>query len=794
MSQTLTKRIITLVILCAGINVAFAIDLRLAIDGITSYGIVKPRDSSPVDEYAVKKLALYLEEITGATFPVVEPTGLKKDQNGIFVGLSDPACTILGADPLSGMEDQEHVARSIGHDIFLYGKGKHGNLWAVMNFLEYSLGWRWYSVHEKPVLPSNPTLTLKPFNRKRNFSFAYREVQQRFGNDFYYQNRINHGYERRDRPQPGTYESKRPSTNFVHTSFSYIPPAPDNHYADRFEWQDKKNYFKTNPEFFTMNESGKRVPDKQLCYSNPALREELTKNIISDIKHARKKGWKEFIVTLDAADTGGKFCHCPGCKALEEKYRSPGGPMYDYLIELCGMLSEGYPEVMVRTLAYRRSQTQYPPVLHKGEMLPRNLIVSFAPIEDTYFADWWNHRDPDIQETYHDLLRWGEITHHLWAWLYPNPWGTGAIMPVGNIERIINNMRLMHYAGVRGVFTDHKGVNQRSGFAELQSYLIFKLMQDVYCDAGEVIREFTDHHYGYAGSLMRKYINELEQGRKEMELPPGVRYKSNYYDAQTFPYLKAENIYRWQRLFDQMENLTTDQPEKLLHVRKERRELDLATLWKWFDVKEKYPGYFQDFKVHEERIRNVYDRMTLKQSRLWPMGTGIPEEFVLQIMGGNIQNAPLPARFENIDRERIRQFVPRQHWRGEPAIIEEPDAAFGYAAPVHKPDLPFNFRFVQRDRAKSSVRRQLEPKDIVAGQYEIYELGIITLTPDCSISFSNLSGQTHLQIGSRLYEPEGDNRWEAYVSLKFEGGKYGGEGDTVRVLCDRIILVKKDGK
>ncbi|MEA3402439.1 MAG: DUF4838 domain-containing protein, partial [Armatimonadota bacterium] len=589
MKRTVACGIFAVTFCLLGLGIASAADLQLAEDGTTSHRIVAPENATPVDEYAVDTLADYLEEITGAAFPVVEPGELDEQQERIFVGLSEPARAVLGQDPLAELEDQEHITKSIDNNIFLYGKGIHGNLYAVMQFLESSLGWRWYSVHEEPVLPSKPTLTLAPFDRKRGFTFAYREVQLNFGTDFYYQHGINMGYTRRGRTEGGQYQSKLPATKFVHTSFAYIPPTPESRYADDFEWQDKMNYFETNPEFFTMNEAGQRVPNRQLCFSNPALREELTANVIRDIEHARQAGHEELIVTIDAADTGGKFCHCPDCEALEQQYRNPGGPIFDYLIELCGQLKEQYPQVMVKTLGYRRSQTQHPIVLPEGEMLPDNLIVSFAPIEDNYFADWWNNRGADIQETYRDLRGWSDIAPHLWAWMYPNPWGTGAVMPVGNIERIINNMRLMHYAGVEGVFTDHHGINQRSGFYELQSYLIFKLMQDVNCDTDAVITEFTDHHYGAAGPLMRRYIQELEEARKEMELPPGVRYKSTLYDEQTFPYLTADSIHRWQTYFDRMEELTADHPEKRLNVQKERRELDFATLWKWQDLAERYP-------------------------------------------------------------------------------------------------------------------------------------------------------------------------------------------------------------
>jgi len=44
---------------------------------------------------------------------------------------------------------------------------------------------------------------------------------------------------------------------------------------------------------------------------------------------------------------------------------------------------------------------------------------------------------------------------------------------------------------------------------------------------------------------------------------------------------------------------------------------------------------------------------------------------------------------------------------------------------------------------------------------------------------------------SRLYEPDRDDRWQAYASIKFEGVGYGGQGKEDRVLVDRAILVKQ---
>jgi len=779
---------------------AFSADLQLATEGKTDCQLVKPESPSAVDDYAAAALAKYLKQMTGAEFPVVAPGGMAADKPGIFIGLSAPALARLGSAPLAELKDQEHVARSIGQSIFLYGKGIHGNLHAVMEFLENSLGWRWYTVYEKPVVPSKPTLTLAPFSRRRGFSFASREVALRHNFEFYYQHGMNMGFTRkveRSRKRynaqiPAGIVSAMPNYKFVHSSFAYIPPAPDTKYSKTFDWLERKNYFETNPDFFSLSHSGERVKNRQLCFGNPALRSELTKNVLKHISLTSGNS----IVTIDAADTPDRFCYCPACKALEEKYGSVGGPMYDYLIELCGLLKTKHPGAMVKTLAYRRSQTQKPPVLAAGEKLPDNLIISFAPIEDSYFADW-THPDPRIQETYGDLVAWRKVATHLWAWLYPNPWGTGAAMPVGNVERLITNMRLMHKAGVTGVFTDHNGFNERGGLSELQSYLLYKLMQDVDCDTEALTREFTDHLYGAAGELVRTYINELEQGRRAMAaIPPRTTFRSSEYDKRTFPYLTVANIHRWQASFDRMEELVAGHADHLLNVRTLRRELDFATLWRWLDLQKAHPDAFKDHTVYTDRMEAVNKAKAPAGMKPRPLGKDTIGDFTAVIVGQG-REKPLPPQFDGIDKARIRTFVPRNSGRQGPKRVPDPDAAFGYAATVHKPDMPFQFGFYQwkRRNPPSGVhgpRVSLDRDRITPGAYQLHKLGAITVTPDSWVWFSAKSWATNLQLGERLYEPGADNLWETYVSFKCDGPSYGGTAKEDQVLVDRIIFVRTD--
>lgn len=775
--------------------------INLANGGKTNYQIVADPAADGIESYAAGTLAGYLKEMTGAEFPVVAPAARDSDRPAIFIGLSRPARALLeDGDPLAGLSDEEHVARSVGPHVLLYGKGHRASLYATMEFLENSLGWRWYSPFEKPVMPKRATLILEPFSRQRGFDFVSRQLAARFNGDFYLQHGINMGLEtkflERGEPVPGHLRSWMPNENFVHTTFSYIPPSPDARYADGFDWLEKRNYFETHPEFFSIGENGERVPNLQLCFSNRGLRDELTRNVRKQLAISGDRQ----IIMIDAADRPGRFCHCADCVALEEKHGTPGGPLFDYLIELSENLRKDHPETRVKTLAYRRSQTQVPPKLPEGQRLPDNLIVDFAPIEDCYFADW-THPDESVQETFRHLKDWAAITApgNLWTWMYPNPWGTGHPVPVGNVERVATNLRLMHEIGVRGIFLDHHGVNSRSGWSELQAWLVLKLSQDIDADTGALVVEFTDHVYGPAAPLVRQYLEDLEDARKAMDsFAPGVTYKSRNFDDRTFPYLTPANLHRWQQSFDRMLAVTEESPRYRGNVEVLRRELDVATLWKWFALNEQFTDAYRDHRPIVERIAAADVAVSpagLKPA--WKLAEGEVADFATRIEAGG--EKPLPEPFASLPSDRVRSYLPVNSRRGDgPRSLPDPEAAFGIGIIVDQPRVPFRCGFAEwKSRTPSVVLRgpdlEIAPADVEPGKYRLHRLGEFEVTTDDSLIWFGRSWATSVAIGSRLYFPGETSRWEAWVSLKFTGASWSGEGED-QVVCDRVILVRKDGE
>ena len=775
------KKFCVIMLVVSSIYSAGCANMQLAKDGETSYEIVKPAQPTEVDNYAMSELYNLFKQKTGAALAVAEPDKISPDRKHIFVGLSEPALKILGENPLDGLKDQEYVARNDGDSIFLYGKGLHGNLYAVVDFMENTLGCRLCG--DNPVFILTRDLNVKPFERKGGFSFAYRSLATQ--RELTYQNGMNMGFSERNAGHkivvhkdlfPSGVKSLKGIPIFVHTSFSYIPPNPESiGHKDAFDWMENKNYFKTNPEFFTQNEAGKRVPDRQLCFSNPGLRKELTKNILKHISLLTSEWGSDLIITLDQNDSStGSFCYCQECQALGKKYQSPGGPLYDYLFDVCAVLQKEYPSVMLKILAYRRAQTQKPPVLPEGRSsFPENLIVVFCNVEDMVDVDWTN---PVNHSTYEDLVAWKKLTPHLWTWYY-YMYCSGILMPFNNIDRLANDLRMMKTAGVEGVFFELMAWD--GGMAEVTEYVFCKLTQDVNRNVQELLQEFTEAQYGPAASMALAYINELGAASKTAKEHFGHTHTTIDFERY-FTYLTPDNIWRWQGYFDQMNKVVATDARYLKNINRLRRNLDYATLGRWNDLAKAYPDYFRDHSIPRNRLGIVH--------RFY---TGFIEDCELMIKTGGIQK-PLPSQFDGIDKASIRRYVPVNGRNGtKQRIVLDSDAAFGYGATVDVPDLPFNFGFYQNDKKVHGVKVALASSQIKPAEYCVYKLGEIEVTQDCIIWFSSKSWATSLQLGSRLYEPGEPTRWEAYVSLKFDGPSYGGKAKEDLALCDQIILVRK---
>ena len=108
--------------------------------------------------------------------------------------------------------------------------------------------------------------------------------------------------------------------------------------------------------------------------------------------------------------------------------------------------------------------------------------------------------------------------------------------------------------------------------------------------------------------------------------------------------------------------------------------------------------------------------------------------------------------------------------------------------------LPFVMRFQTMLPSKTYVRkagRGVDADNIGArGEYRFYDMGAITVTPDCYVELNTYWFQANV---SEAYVAGSFNKARVYASLKFQGPAFYADdaGSKNQVWCDRIVVVQE---
>ena len=382
-----------------------AAEIRLASGGETDYTIVAPEKPTQHEQAAVKDLAMYLSQITGAKFKVGGDAPRK-----IYVGKKAPS----DDQPLM---EYERRAKEDGGDVYIYGNGLQGNAFAVYDFLEKFFDCRWYTFFGDECIPPKPEAVFDRIDLAvvPSFdSFGY------FGNASTQLIASGENFRRRSRIYDLNLELTEPflGANYSHILSRVLPPGvpvPGNQLSRPLKYFEDKAYFKTNPEFFTLTKSGKRIAYYQVCFSNPELRKTLIQNYETIVKNEYKGGPARLMADLnDKGHPGDSCCNCPECLKLNERYHDTGGAYWDFTLELCDYFAKKYPEIKLVNLAY--GITSGVPKLPGDGKTPKNLVVEIAPLGGTNFL-----RDyKDTPRVHKNIADWAKIIGGKYSvWLYP---------------------------------------------------------------------------------------------------------------------------------------------------------------------------------------------------------------------------------------------------------------------------------------------------------------------------------------------------------------------------------------
>lgn len=747
-------------------------------DGLDGHSIVRPSVLSETDAFVLKDMNGLLARSLGAELPVCTADSAPPT-NRIFFGIPPAgfSCTEL--------LDQEKVVVVKGGDVYLFGGGTNGTRYAAYDFLQNTLGFRFFDARGGMFVPDLRKAVLTDGVRWRKFAFEERECRHWVrcaGAEsalFFFRHGMNLGIAgmmKRDEAGVAADDYYMPHPNCHSLTRDYLP----------------RGSIEDHPEYFSLR-NGERIFNSQRCLSNPNVRQLLKTAFFKQLDRVKNPSY----IDLSAGDTPWRFCECDGCAALERKYGTNGGPILDVFMEFCPEAARLYPRHRLMTLAYRRSQTQSPPT--GVERMPDNFAVRFAPIEDDFSKDW---NSPANADTLADLKRWCQVCRKVIMWYYPNPYGYGDMLtpPLGNVERLANDMKIMREAGVTGGTIQHDvGAAPMAGFTELQTYVIARLFDDVALDWRKLADEFIAFEYGAAADGIRKYLAELERLRKETK----TFFPWNAGLAHC-DYLTPERLVRWGEAFDHMERMVADDRARLRNLRLLRINLDYATLCSANKVASALPDRAPSPKSLIDRIRVEADEILAdcyakqhadkaEQFTKW-LDEGL---FLAQIQSA-ADAKPLPAAlFGAVPKNRLFVTMPRSSAGG---IRDDKTAAYGKAAVYDvagKPEtmgLPlvanFGTRLPRSDRVLG-IGRGVDAENIAPqGEYRFYEMGTVELTRDCFVEIGNRSLRATLNSAYVVGE---FNKAKIYASLKFQGPAfYPAETNAQnRVWCDRVVVVRE---
>jgi hypothetical protein len=362
-----------------------------------SVAIMLPKSPDVVLKFAAEDLGRYLKQITGKTIETGNPGAI----HHIYLGMVPPGASAAEAEQLrsevANLREDGFIIRSAGPNVVILGKGRRGGLYGCYAFLERQ-GARWFFPGKQfEIVPHHALDWKTPLNVSDAPTFPKRIL-------FYWPNNYSSVVDWID------FSAK---VRLNRIAFHYTWPARDwylvlqsrllpelnkrgmeievaGHFLSTFL---PRTLFTEHPDWFRMNEQGKRINDYNL---NPFNQEALDSLASGAIPYLLKMP-EASLFHLWADDIeGGGWSHEPG----KEEYTASDQALLvsNYLVK---KLRQKLPGAHLAYLAYH--DTVYPPRLVKPEP---GLIYFYAPRERCY-AHALNDPHCDLNRKYAEALEKG---------------------------------------------------------------------------------------------------------------------------------------------------------------------------------------------------------------------------------------------------------------------------------------------------------------------------------------------------------------------------------------------------
>ncbi len=505
------KKILQFIFLVAlSIPVYSQTGFRLVSDGKANYDIVVSSSASPVELFAAEELATYLGRMTGTAFTVKNNPG----KTSIFVGTAPSIENFYFGIPGAKSPEQLGIS-TFGQNIFLTGGDSRGVTYAVYSFLQ-QLGCRWiapdYNFFEGSSrhIPLSPDLT---YHHQGDFvdkpEMKYRKFYVEEGKSHNVENLLQLidwmpklrynilvipiNYQGSNRVKWDNWREKL--TPELQKRGIIIEVGGHGYENFLNAGMENGKLFELHPEWFGMDKSGKRSPDKHsvFCTSNRDAVHYLQDNVMTYLKtHPEIEIFDFWPPDME------RWCCCPECSKTTSEQRH-----FKLVNRMAEKLRKQLPEVKLECLAYSRYVT--PP---EDVKLDPAVLLDFCPITQNFQMQFYDKGS--VKNTMYDgsLRKWldkfeGDI--NIYSYYRKYKWRS---LPNIFPHYLQNELKYFRSIGIKGI-----SVYSEPGdwFAYGPNYYVLgHLAQHPDANVDALMTEYTNLLYGPAAEVMVEVYQALE--------------------------------------------------------------------------------------------------------------------------------------------------------------------------------------------------------------------------------------------------------------------------------------------
>lgn len=509
--------------------------------------IVLPYNPSEPEEYAAEELQKWIGTITGTHVPtridntiVASPYVTKAPESGVKVRIYIGAAfarKIFGADfGKIGRTDGFAVRTKVGEDgvrnIYLFGSIPRGTLHSVYEFLERNSDIIWARPNEDlgTIYSETADFIVKdadfidiPKSDYRAYQWIYHSPHRKEF-DWQSRNRMNRmgGHAR--------YGASFKHAGVGHGIQVYIP---------------HKKYFETNPEYYTMGDSGKRsYHGGQICLLAYEMIPEYVKNMRADLAKTfnhlpRPELGRVDYFNLSIADNW-IVCKCPKCVApfvMENgKTIQPDDPVfrsaqyYTFINKVAREIRKTNPNVTIGVYAY--VFTSEPPPF----ALEKNIRIEYCPFVYDEKTPVYDKNANAKWDNY--LVRWGKASKHTQLREY---FGWANKFPRSQAYRIRDNGVYYIKHNIKEFSCEHPldGMSKVYPAAEptwdvsgMDAWLTARLWWNAEQDLEALRNQYINRVYREAAPQMKAYYDALRDSFYSNKLP-------SFYSDDLLPLISA---------------------------------------------------------------------------------------------------------------------------------------------------------------------------------------------------------------------------------------------------------------